>query len=319
MNKIEFYYRIGGTKLVVSKMIDRLTKREKDSFYEMLLNADVSDYPRILRVIYEENTGEKLDLDNPRTYREKMQWSKLFDLSPIKTELADKIKARDWVAAKIGEEYLIPVYGIWDTFDEIDFNVLPDSFVLKSNTGSGCNIIVKDKKTFDPEKAKEKFEEFNKMNFAFRSGFELQYKDIVPKVFAEKYMESEDGQLQDYKFLCFDGKPYYCWVDVDRFSKHRRRNVYDMNWKLQPWNQGSHGNTEYELKRPDNFEEMIEIATVLCEGFLHVRVDLYNVSGKVFFGEMTFSSSSGFNKTVPEEYDLMLGNFWKLPFEGDGK
>ena len=146
------------------------------------------------------------------------------------------------------------------------------------------------------------------------SGFELQYKDIKPKIIAEKYIVDNDGELKDYKFLCFDSKVYFCWIDVGRFTAHRR-NVYNLEWELQKWSQYSYGNTHFQVPKPENFELMVNLAEKLCKGFSHVRVDLYNVNGKIYFGEMTFTNASGFEKITPNDYNLMLGNLWKLPNE----
>lgn len=144
----------------------------------------------------------------------------------------------------------------------------------------------------------------------------MQYKDIKPKIIAEKFINDKNNHLNDYKFLCFDGKVYYCWVDMDRYSNHTR-NVYDVNWQLQPWNQNTFENAEFDIQKPKNYEEMIIIAEKLSRGFSHVRVDLYNVDGKIYFGEMTFTSGNGFSLIYPEEYNLMLGSLWNLPIQED--
>ncbi len=240
-----------------------------------------------------------------------MQWSKFYDTTPIKTTLSDKYLVREWVAEKIGAEYLIPLLGVWDRFSEIDFDALPDRFVLKTNHGSGSVIIVKDKSRFDKADAGRCFDDWINIDYGYATGYELQYSGIKRKIIAEKYVETELGELQDYKFLCFDGKPYFCWVDLGRFGKHTR-NVYDLDWKLQLWNQYTYGNSAAPIPKPKNSEKMIEIATVLCQGFSHVRVDLYNIEGKIYFGEMTFTNGCGFDRIIPDKYDFMLGELWKI-------
>lgn len=275
-----------------------------------------SRYPEELAKVYKNMTGQELDWNNLRTYNEKMQWAKLYDKDPIKTTLTDKYLVREWIKNTIGEQYLIPIYGVWDSFEEIDFDKLPNKFVLKTNHGSGTNLIVKDKLNFDRNEAKKKFEKWMKVNFAFENGFEMQYKDIKPKIIAEKYIEDFDGDLKDYKFLCFNGKVNFCWVDTGRYSDHRR-NVYNLDWELQEWQQFTYQNTDTPVSKPDNFELMVDLVKKLCHDFMHVRIDLYNSKGKIYFGEMTFTNGSGFEVIHPYNYNLMLGDMWELPISKD--
>lgn len=262
--------------------------------------------------------GNVLDWNNLRTYTEKMQWEKIYDKNPIKTTLTDKYAVREWVEGKIGKDYLIPLVGVWDSFDNIDFDLLPKQFVLKTNHGTGTNLIVKDKNKINMRRAKRMFDDWMKTDYAFTNSLQLHYRDIKRKIIAEKYLETNLGELQDYKFLCFDGKPCFCWVDLGRYSKHTRT-VFDMNWKLQPWTQASYGIANYDIPKPKNFDMMIDIANILSEGFSHVRVDLYNVDGKIYFGEMTFTNGSGLDPIIPKEYDKVLGDYWKLPINKKGK
>lgn len=262
--------------------------------------------------------GNILDWNNLRTYTEKMQWEKIYDKNPIKTTLTDKYAVREWVEGKIGKDYLIPLIGVWDSFDNIDFDLLPKQFVLKTNHGTGTNLIVKDKYKINMQRAKRMFDDWMKTDYAFTNSLQLHYRDIKRKIIAEKYLETNLGELQDYKFLCFDGKPCFCWVDLGRYSKHTRT-VFDMNWKLQPWTQASYGIANYDIPMPKNFDMMIDIANILSKGFSHVRVDLYNIDGKIYFGEMTFTNGSGLDPIIPKEYDKVLGDYWKLPKNKDGK
>ena len=262
--------------------------------------------------------GNILDWNNLRTYTEKMQWEKIYDKNPIKTTLTDKYAVREWVEGKIGKDYLIPLIGVWDSFDNIDFDLLPKQFVLKTNHGTGTNLIVKDKYKINMRRAKRMFDDWMKTDYAFTNSLQLHYRDIKRKIIAEKYLETNLGELQDYKFLCFDGKPCFYWVDLGRYSKHTRT-VFDMNWKLQPWTQASYGIANYDIPMPKNFDMMIDIANILSKGFSHVRVDLYNIDGKIYFGEMTFTNGSGLDPIIPKEYDKVLGDYWKLPKNKDGK
>ena len=261
--------------------------------------------------------GNILDWNNLRTYTEKVQWEKIYDKNPIKTTLTDKYAVREWVEGKIGKDYLIPLIGVWDSFDNIDFDLLPKQFVLKTNHGTGTNLIVKDKYKINMRRAKRMFDDWMKTDYAFTNSLQLHYRDIK-RIIAEKYLETNFGELQDYKFLCFDGKPCFCWVDLGRYSKHTRT-VFDMNWKLQPWTQASYGIANYDIPMPKNFDMMIDIANILSKGFSHVRVDLYNIDGKIYFGEMTFTNGSGLDPIIPKEYDKVLGDYWKLPKNKDGK
>lgn len=290
------------------KVIKRIKK------LELLSEAE---YPKLIENEYMKTIGHKLNWNLLQTYTEKMQWEKIYDKNPLKTVLADKYQVREWVEKKIGSEYLIPLLGIWDSFEDIDFDLLPNQFVLKTNHGTGTNLIVKDKNTIRMKSIKRMFDDWMATDYAFTNSLQLHYRNIPRKILAEKYLETNLGELQDYKFLCFGGKPCFCWVDLGRFSKHTRT-VFNMNWELQPWTQASYGIANYDIPKPKNFEKMIEIATTLSQGFSHVRVDLYNVDGKIYFGEMTFTNGSGLDQIVPEKYDRILGDYWELPKYKEG-
>ena len=239
--------------------------------------------------------GCHLNLDDPQTFNEKIQWLKLYDATPLKTRLSDKYLVRDWVKEKIGEEYLIPLLGVWDCFDDIDFSSLPDKFVLKCNHGSGMNIVVKNKSKFDKEKAKCKIDKWMKTNYAFAAGFEMQYEKIVPKIIAEEYIQQFNDNLMDYKIHTFNGIPKIIQVIGDRNIEAHKAKIAHFNtkWELQKVMHHAYGNYEKLPEKPENFEKMLEIAAKLAEGFQYVRVDLYNLSGKILFGEMTFTPASG--------------------------
>ena len=274
-------------------------------------NKCEKDFPEILKKWYKKRTGKILDLDNPKTFNEKIQWLKLYDNSPLKTKLADKYRVREWIKEQIGEEYLIPLLGVWNSFDEIDFDKLPEKFVLKANHGSHWNIIVKDKTKFNKIKAKKKFDKWMHRDYAFKAGLELQYRGIEPKIIAEKYMADSKGELNDYKIICFNGEPKFVWVDCGRYSEHTK-NIYDLNWNLQPFMM-TYPVSKNKIPKPQNLDKMIELAKKLCKDFAFVRVDFYNVDGKIYFGEMTYTSMSGTDKFKPEKYDLEMGNMLVLP------
>lgn len=282
--------------------IRRIEKIKKMPFEKQLL---------ILEDMYEKRIGHKFDWNNLRTYTEKMQWEKVYHKDPLKVKLADKYAVRDWVAEKIGDRYLIPLLGVYKSFDEIDFSKLPNQFVMKTNHGSGTNYIVKDKSQFNEKRARVIFNDWMATDYAYNTGFELHYSEIERRIIIEKYLETPQNELQDYKFLCFDGEPKFCWVDMGRYSNHTR-NVYDLQWQLQPWNQERYGIYKDPIPCPPNFDKMIEIARKLSKGFAHVRVDLYNVEGEIYFGEMTFTNGSGLDRIIPEEYDRKLGDMWNI-------
>lgn len=280
--------------------------------YEFYRNIEPKQYPKELKKWYKMRTGKKLNLKNPKTFNEKIQWLKLHDTTPLKTFLSDKYLVKNWVKEKIGEKYIIPLLGVWDTFDDIDFNKLPDKFVLKANHGCQWNVIVNDKSCFDSVDAKNKFDKWMKINHAFVSGFELQYKDIHPRIIAEEYLENDDGNLCDYKVWCFNGKPEYIMVMPERRTKVKIA-CYDTSWNLLPFVR-IYPKYDKEVPKPDNLDELLGISEILCKEFYFVRADFYRLDDGTFkFGEMTFSPYSGVGKWNPDEYDLIVGKMISLP------
>ncbi|MBQ8482367.1 MAG: hypothetical protein IJ532_07535 [Alphaproteobacteria bacterium] len=253
-----------------------------------------------------------LNLHTPKSFNEKIQWLKLYDSTPIKTRLADKYLVRDWVTEKIGEQYLIPLIGVYDKFEDINFSELPNQFVIKCNHGSGYNIVVNDKSKLNMEDTKKKLDRWMSENFAFRGGFELHYINIPHKIIIEKFLTNDGKALYDYKFWCFNGEVKYMQFRDD-FSENLKMVFYDLDWKKQYFYY-DHPLYEEPLKKPDNYQEMIDIAKKLCQGFAFVCVDLYRLeNGNIKFGEMTFTRSSGGAHWNDEKYNIMLGNMIKLP------
>lgn len=314
VRKVIYSCKFGGVKYLIYKILDKLSGSNKAFTlrYQILSEADESEYPGLLETLYGSSAGEKLNLDAPVTFNEKVQWVKIYDRNPLKTKLADKYLVREWVAEKVGEEYLVPLFGVWDRFDEIDFSRLPRQFVLKTNNGTGTNIIVTDKDQLDIKAAKEKFDEWIKINFAYYC-LDLHYRDIPPKIIAEKYLCQDNNDLYDYKFMCFDGEVKYFWVDTDRYTNHKSF-IFDAegNYTKYRWGVSNIGNVP-EL--PSNYKEMINVASRLSEGFCHVRVDLYNINGKIYFGEMTFTTAGGYEHFAQEEFNIELGSYMKLPID----
>lgn len=268
-------------------------------------------YQEELEDLYRITMGRALDLANPQRFTEKIQWLKLYDRNPLKTMLADKYAVRDYIKEKIGEEHLIPLLGVWNRFEDINFDELPDTFVLKCNHGSEANAIIKNKSEMDKQQVEADMKKWLNTNYAFIS-LEPHYKNIPPKIIAEKYIEELDGNLYDYKVHCFHGEPTYIQVIGDRDIKAHTglQLVYDFDWNEQDWICGPYPKYQKGLKRPSALEELYRLSRILCEEFQYVRTDFYIVSEHIFFGEMTFTPGSGMyrygNYWTPES-DLMLG------------
>ena len=301
--------------------------REKYGRYREILEPEAPDrgpayyaslppekYPEELILWYESRTGDELPLDAPATFNEKLQWMKLWDATPEKTRLADKYLVREWVKETVGEEYLIPLLGVWERFEDIDLDALPEQFVLKANDGSGRNIIVPDKADFHADAARAKFRKWKTEPFAFDTGFEMHYLNIPPRIIAEKYMENMD-QLVDYKFMCFGGEVKFIWVDTDRYTRHHRT-LFTTDWERMDVTIGEYAPAPGEIPRPERLAEMLALAEKLCRGFAHVRVDLYEVDGRVYFGEMTFTSTSGLDRAYPRRFEKTMGDWLPLPAPG---
>lgn len=282
-----------------------------EAFYKKL---QPEEYAKYLKEWYFNQSGRELNLESPARFTEKIQWLKLNDSTEIKTLLADKYLAREWVAQKIGEEHLIPLLGVWDSVDEIDFEQLPSAFVLKCNHGASMNIIVKNKKTMNQEEVRETLNRWMNTDFGFSmESFELHYRNIPRKILAEKYMKEEEHEdLQDYKFYCFHGKPTYCQVIGSRTSDETI-DFFDMEWNHMPFvGLSNAGFSKNEIPKPKTLEEMIKTAELLSKEFLYVRVDLYEINGKMYFGEMTFTPGSGSGSFRPDQADFELGNLLRL-------
>lgn len=253
------------------------------------------------------------NLENPKTYNEKLQWLKLNDIHPEYGRLVDKYEAKEYVKEIIGEEYIIPTLGIWNSFDEIDFDTLPDQFVLKTTHDSGGVVVCPDKSKFDKVAARKKLERSLKHNYFFEHR-EYPYKNVPPRIIAEKFMVDESGtELKDYKFFCFDGKCKMLFVATDRNIGDVKFDFFDEKFNHLPFVQG-HPWAEKEIKRPAGFDKMIELSEILSKGFSHVRVDLYDINGQIYFGELTFFHFSGNVPFVPQEWDYKIGEWMKLPY-----
>jgi len=266
-----------------------------------------------LKLKYKLSMGKKINLDNPQTFNEKLQWLKLYDRNPLYTKLVDKYEVRKYIAQTIGEEYLIPLIGVWDRFEDIDFSQLPNQFVLKCTHDSGGIVICTDKSRIDINAAKKKINKCLKRNYYYYCR-EWPYKNIKPRIICEKYMADESGtELKDYKLMCFNGKVKCSFVCLNRYSSTGLNvDFYDMNWKPMPFER-HYPSSGTEISKPKNFDKMVEFAEILSKNIPFVRVDFYETNEKLYFGELTFYPGSGFEEFTPESYDYLLGSWLELP------
>ena len=254
-----------------------------------------------------------IQLDSPQDINEKINWEKLNGDYKRWALLADKYRVREYITSKGLKDILIPLYGVWDSADKIEFDCLPDSFILKTNGGSGDAVIVKDKNSIDIHEIVKKTNRFLRMPYGVHSG-EPHYLFIKPKVIAEKLLEpieSFSTSLIDYKIWCLNGVPSYIWVCYSRSKQEVKVETYDLDWKYHP--EYSIFNDHYvngggKVPKPQNFDRMLEIARILAEGFKQVRVDLYNIDGHIYFGELTFTSNGGYMDFYTPDFLLEMGN-----------
>ncbi|MDE6155565.1 MAG: glycosyl transferase [Eubacterium sp.] len=268
---------------------------------------------KYLKLRYKCILGKKLNLNNPITYNEKLQWLKLYDRKSEYTKMVDKYEVKKYVSDIIGDEHIIPTLGVWDNADDINFDALPNEFVLKCTHDSGGIVICNDKSQLDIQNTKTILNHFLNRNF-YSLHREWPYKNVKPRIIAEKYMVDESGyELKDYKFFCFDGKVNAMFIATDRNEKTETCfDFFDRDFNHMPVING-HPNTKKTLIKPQGFEKMIELAEKLSIGIPQVRIDFYDINGKVYFGEMTFFHWSGLKKFEPEKYDKIFGDWIALP------
>lgn len=265
---------------------------------------------------YKIRLGKKLDLKNPQTFNEKLQWLKLYDRNPEYTKTVDKYQAKQYVADIIGEKYIIPTLGIWDKFENINFEELPNQFVLKCTHDSGGLVICKDKSKLNIKEAKRKISKSLKTNYYYH-GREWPYKKVRPRIIAEKYMATyKQKELIDYKFFCFNGEPKFLYVS-EGLSNHENARISfaNMNYEKTEFYRKDYRPFDKLPDKPTNFDKMKELSKKLSKNIPFIRVDFYEVNGQIYFGELTFFPCSGFIPFEPEEWDRKLGDMLKLPKE----
>ncbi len=265
-----------------------------------------------LKVYYRLAIGRKLNLNNPKTFTEKIQWLKLHNRDPLYSKMVDKYSVRDIVSAKLGDEFLVPLLGVFDSFDDIEFNKLPASFVLKTTHDSGTVCVCTDKKAFKPENFRAIFTAALKRNYFYLSR-EYPYKYAVPRIIAEEYLVTDTPELGlvDYKFFCFDGEPKFVMV-VGSWANETFNNFFDLNFNPIEFNSGFARKADIDMTKPKNFGKMVEIARKLAGSLVFIRVDMYNIAGKIFFGEYTFHHNGGLSKFSTLQEDIYLGKLIRL-------
>lgn len=254
-----------------------------------------------------------LDLTNPKSFNEKIQWLKLYDRKPIYTTMVDKHDAKVYVAERIGEEHIIPTLGVWEDFDDIDFDVLPSQFVLKCTHDSGGLVIVRDKSKLDKSKAKKRIEKSLKTEY-FYQGREWPYKNVKPRILAEQYMEDDSGNgLRDYKFYCFNGVPKFLYVS-EGLEDHSTAKIsfVTCDWEFAPYERSDYRPFEKLPPKPQKFDQMLDFAAKLSDGTDFLRVDLYEINGQVYFSELTFFPCGGLMPFKDMKHDLEIGEMLHL-------
>lgn len=264
-----------------------------------------------IKILYFLTHKIKLNLDNPKTFNEKLQWLKINKNYEEYAKLVDKYEVRDFVKKTVGEKYLIPLLGVWNKFEEIEWDSLPNEFVLKATHDCGSAIICNNKATLDVKLVEKKLNRSLKRNYFLRDRTPV-YNNIKPRLIAEKFLKDSVTIIpNDYKFFCFNGKVEFIQVDSDRLAEHKR-NIYNSNWNFIDLSL-AHPNDKYNLdSKPSNLFEMIRVAEDLSKGINHVRVDLYNVNNKIFFGEMTFFHGGGLENFIPEIWNRKFGDLIKI-------
>lgn len=287
-------------------------------FMKLLIKLDnigiirLSDKTKI-KLEYKKEIKKKLDLNNPQLFNEKIQWLKLYDHNELYTTMVDKNDAKEYVGNIIGKEYIIPTLGLYDRFDDIDFEKLPDKFVIKCTHDSGSVIVCKDKNNFNIEDARKKINKMMKRNYYLQHR-EWPYKNVKHRIIIEKFIVEENELLKDYKFFCFNGEPYIMYIS-EGLENHEtaRMSFFDMNFNLTDCKRADYKLLDYMPKKPVNFDKMKEFSKILSKNIPHVRVDFYEIGNKLYFGELTFYTCCGCIPFEDEKWNIELGKKLELP------
>ncbi|MBE6570786.1 MAG: glycosyl transferase [Ruminococcaceae bacterium] len=301
------------------KKVKKIYKYVVDKNYRNIIDLNRGKYDNLsdeeyIKLAFKIKMGKDVNLKNPKSFSEKLQWLKLFDHKPEYVPMVDKYEVKKIVADKIGEEYIIPTLGVWDSFDEIDFSALPDKFVLKCTHDSGGISFCRNKAEFDFEAARKKIEKSLKRDY-FLNGREWPYKNVKRRIIAEAFMEDASGpDLNDYKFYCFNGEPKFLYLSQG-LSDHSTASISYLNldWTIAPFKRTDYKPFETLPKSPKNYDTMLEYCRVLSKDIPFLRVDFYEINEKLYFGELTFFPGSGFTKFDPDEWDEKIGEWLILP------
>ena len=300
------------------KLINLVKKNDELTYRLKLVNMQLVkiktkyiDDETYIKRQYKFRTGKEINLNKPLYYNEKIQWIKLNYRNPILKKLVDKYEVREYVKEKIGEDYLIPIYGVYNDINEVNFEDLPKKFVVKLTNGSGFNYICNNKDEKEIKKIKERFSKWIKIDF-YALAREWAYKDVKNRILVEKYLEdTSKTELKDYKVFCFDGEPKFIQVDYCRFTNHKR-NLYTTEWEYMPMKIEYESDPNEIIEKPDKLVEMLECSKKLSKGFPHVRVDFYYLDNKIYFGELTFYHGAGYLNFEPKSFEKELGELIKL-------
>lgn len=298
----------------MGKLIRAIKSPKRILIYILNKSARLFSDKRFLQIRFHLEMGQKLDLDNPKTFNEKLQWLKLYNRKPEYTTMVDKYAVKGYVADIIGQEHIIPTLGVWNSVDEIDWDVLPNQFVLKTTHGGGGGgvVICKDKDMLDKEKAKKRLQKSLDSDIYWNYR-EWPYKDVPKRIIAEQFMSNNGKDLEDYKIHCFNGEPKFILVCSNRYGKGAMiDDFYTPEWELMEVRRPGHPKHEKASEAPKLLSQMLEQARILSKDIPFLRVDFYIIQGKIYFGELTFFPASGMSKFEPEEWDYTFGNHLKL-------
>ena len=266
-----------------------------------------------LRIIYRIFLHKRLNINNPKTFNEKLQWLKIYDRKECYTKMVDKYEVKQYISNLIGEKYLIPTIGVYDSFDKINFELLPEQFVIKCTHDSGGIVIVKNKKEMDYKAIRKKINRSMRKNYYYLTR-EWPYKNVKPRIIIEKYMTDDGEELADYKVHNFNGNPKLILVCKDRFDNNgMTEDFFDENWKHLDIKRPGHNNSSKIIEKPVLLNEMLELSKKISEGIPFVRTDFYIINGNIYFGEITFFPASGLSAFIPEKWDEYLGDYLSLP------
>jgi hypothetical protein len=299
--------------------IEKALKNPREFAYFAMRHHWLNFLPDMMyiKLQYRLRTRKKLNLKYPKTYNEKLQWIKLYDRNPIYTQLADKYEVRKFISDVIGEQYLVPLLGVWDKVEDINFDELPGKFVLKCNHDSGSAFICKDKATMYIKNVRKRLNKRLRKNH-FWYGREWPYKGIKPKIIAEKYLEDKSGALEDYKVHCFNGTPKIIQVDIDRFTSHKR-NIYTNKWEYLNVSIKFPTSDDYVIKVTDAIRSMLDLSEIIAAkvGAANLRIDWYCPDDVLYFGELTFTHGNGAEAITPAEFAEHMGSWINLPMRKD--